>query len=394
MLHLHGFQNDNHVTGIDGVTGRDQPLNNLGLQGGAELVHGGIVRQGLHESRQAGDNGAMQHTPLIEMTRGGTLENLHFGSVAVANTRGELCAYAGDPHWLTFTRSTLKALQALPFVQAGGPRHFGFTQDHIAMLCASHNGETMHVLAAQGMLELAGQSYRALRCGCHVPYHFEVTGKAPGPLESFDERYNNCSGKHAGFVAYCVQHGHSLDNYEAFDHPLQQAIRRDVARAVGMDANDLKAGVDGCSAPNYAMPLSKLATGYARLASGAQDSEFGESFAQLSTAMTSHPDIVSGTGRNDLAFMRAGGGDWVTKVGADGVQVVGSKSRGEAFAIKIIDANKPALFAASVEVMEQLGWLDDAQRESLKPWRAQSIINARGLLVGERRPAFTLQTPV
>jgi L-asparaginase II len=338
-------------------------------------------------------NRGMPHTPLIEMTRGGTLENQHCGSVAVVNTRGQLRAFAGDPHWLTFTRSTLKALQALPFVQAGGPRHFGFSQDQVAMLCASHSGEAKHVLAAQGMLEQAGQTYKALRCGCHIPYHFEIEGKAPGPLESFDERYNNCSGKHAGFVAYCVQHGHSLDNYEAFDHPLQQAIRRDVARSVGMDANDLKPGVDGCSAPNYAMPLSKLATGYARLASGAQDGEFGESFAQLSAAMTSRPDIVSGTGRNDLAFMQAGRGDWVSKVGADGVQVVGSKSRGEAFALKIIDANKPALFAASVEVMEQLGWLDDAQRAALAPWRAQTIINARGLLVGERRPAFTLQTP-
>ena len=327
------------------------------------------------------------------MTRGGTLENQHFGSVAVVNTRGQLRAFAGDPHWLTFTRSTLKALQALPFVQAGGPRHFGFTQDHVALLCASHSGEPMHVQAAQEMLERTGQTYKVLRCGCHVPYHFELSGTAPSPHESFDERYNNCSGKHAGFVAWCVQHGHSLANYEAPDHPLQQAIRRDVARAVGMDANDLKLGIDGCSAPNYAMPLSKLATGYARLASGAQDGEFGESFATLANAMTARPDLVSGTGRNDLAFMQAGAGDWVTKVGADGVQVVGSKSRGEAFALKIIDANKPALFAASVEVMEQLGWLNDTQRAALQPWRAKAIINARGIHVGERRPAFTLQTP-
>ncbi len=327
------------------------------------------------------------------MTRGGTLENQHFGSVAIVNTQGKLLAQAGDPHWITFTRSTLKALQALPFVEAGGPQHFGFTPQHVAMLCASHSGEAVHVQAAQDMLEKAGQTYKVLRCGCHVPYHFELAGKAPSPGETFDERYNNCSGKHAGFVAYCVQHGHSLDNYEAPDHPLQQAIRRDVARAVGMDANDLKLGVDGCSAPNYAMPLSRLARGYARLASGAADSELGGSFAQLSAAMTAHPDLVSGTGRNDNAFMQAGGGDWVSKVGADGVQVVGSKSRGEAFAMKIIDANKPALFASSVEVMEQLGWLNDAQREALRPWRAQAIINARGIHVGERRPAFTLQTP-
>jgi L-asparaginase II len=141
------------------------------------------------------------------------------------------------------------------------------------------------------------------------------------------------------------------------------------------------------------MPLSNLATGYARLASGTLDSQFGNSFAQLGAAMTAHPDLVSGTGRNDKAFMEAGKGDWITKVGADGVQVVGSKSRGQAFALKIIDANKPALFAASVEVMEQLGWLDDAQRAALRPWRAQPIINARGIQVGERRAAFTLQTP-
>ena len=61
------------------------------------------------------------------------------------------------------------------------------------------------------------------------------------------------------------------------------------------------------------------------------------------------PDVVSGTGRNDLALMRAGAGRLVSKVGADGVQVVASRSRAQAFAIKIIDASKPALYAATVE---------------------------------------------
>jgi L-asparaginase II len=206
-----------------------------------------------------------------------------------------------------------------------------------------------------------------------------------------DERHNNCSGKHAGFLAYCVQHGLRLDDYIAPEHPLQQAIRRDVARAVGMDANDFRMGIDGCSAPNYALPLASLARGYARLASGARDAEFGASFAALGEAMTAHPELVSGTGRNDLAYMRAGRGDWVTKIGADGVQVVGSKSRGEAVALKIMDANKVALHAATVEVLDQLGWLDDAQRAELAPWRAAEIVNARGMVVGERRPAFRLQ---
>ena len=332
----------------------------------------------------------MNLIPLIELSRGGTPECLHFGAIAVVNRAGKLVARAGDPHWRTFSRSTLKALQALPFMQAGGAAHFGFASEQLAMLCASHNGEDKHVAQTSTMLGKAGLGIGALRCGCHVPGIFAALETSPAPDAVFDQRHNNCSGKHAGFLAYCVQHGLSLDDYIDPSHPLQVAIRRDVARATGMDANDLRMGIDGCSAPNYDLPLHNLAWGYARLASGAQDPEFGASFAALSDAMTSHPDLVSGTARNDLALMRAGRGDWVTKIGADGVQVVGSKSRGEAFAIKIIDANKPALFAATVEVLEQLGWLDDAQREDLRPWRAQEIRNARGLLVGARNPVFRL----
>jgi L-asparaginase II len=397
VLHLHGFENDQQVAGIDAIAGMHMPLDNLRLQGGTDFSHVRILRQtafGLRQSRDTAlrDNADMNLVPLIQLNRGGTLECLHFGAVAVVSTQGKVVAQAGDPHWLTFSRSTLKALQALPFMQADGARQFGFSGEQVALMCASHNGEEQHVAVAQSMLDKAGLTYKALRCGCHVPGLFTLMDTAPPPGLVYDERHNNCSGKHAGFLAYCVQHGLSLDDYTDPSHSLQQAIRRDVARAVGMDANDFKMGIDGCSAPNYALPLSRLAYGYARLASGARDTEFGESFATLSEAMTAHPDLVSGTGRNDLAFMRAGRGDWVSKIGADGVQVLGSKSRGEAFAIKIIDANKPALFAASVAVLEQLGWLDDAQREELKPWRAQAIVNARGLLVGERLPVFKLRS--
>ena len=110
--------------------------------------------------------------------------------------------------------------------------------------------------------------------------------------------------------------------------------------------------------------------------------------------MTAHPDLVSGTARNDLAFMRAGRGDWVTKVGADGVQALASSSRGQAFAIKIADGNKVALHAATVAVLDQLGWMDDAQREELQPWRAATIASIKGAPVGERRALFKLSGKV
>jgi len=330
----------------------------------------------------------MSFAPLIELTRGGTPESLHFGVVAVVDARGGLQAAVGDPHTRVFTRSTLKALQALPFARAGGPAQFGFSTQQMALLCASHSGEPMHVEQVQGMLDKAGVGYRQLQCGCHVPMFVEL-GIGPVPA-GVDERHHNCSGKHAGFAAYCVQHGLPLDSYLDAGHPLQQAIRREVARVAGLAEEDLHMGIDGCSAPNYAMPLSALARSYARLASGERDAEFGDCFGPLADAMTAHPELVSGTRRNDEAFMRAGRGDWVTKVGADGVQVVGSRSRQQALAIKVSDGSMPALYAATVAVLDQLGWLDDAQRDALAPWRAAELRSVRGAVVGARRPVFSL----
>lgn len=329
------------------------------------------------------------HVPLIELTRGGTLESRHAGAIAVADLHGRLLASAGDAQWPAFTRSTIKAFQALPFVQAGGPAHFGFSLQQVALLCASHSGEPQHVEQVQGMLESAGLQRRQLQCGCHAPIFTELGIAAP-PGFVADERHHNCSGKHSGFLAHCVQHGLPVESYLEPGHPLQQQIRSTLARAVRLPEEALRMGTDGCSAPNYAMPLASLALGFARLASGAQDAEFGESFALLAEAMATHPELVSGTRRSDLAFMQAGRGDWLAKVGADGVQVLASRSRGQAFALKIIDGNMAALYAATVEVLEQLGWLDDAQREALEPWRARKLLSARGRVVGERLPVFSL----
>ena len=330
-------------------------------------------------------------TPLVELTRGGYSECLHFGAVAVVDRHGTVLAHAGNPQWVSFTRSTLKVLQALPLLQSGAAKDLGLSQAELALLCASHNGEPMHVQTAESILAKAGQDYRVLRCGCHVPGLFTLLDKAPPEGLVYDERHHNCSGKHAGFVALCVQRGWPVQDYTEPAHPLQRAVRSAVARAVGMQQEDMPMGIDGCSAPNYAMPLARLAYGYARLATGAADAELGDSFALLGQAMTARPDLVSGTGRNDLAFMGAGRGDWISKIGADGVQVMASKSRGEAFAIKISDGNKPALYAATISVLEQLGWMDEVQAAELDAWRGADILNARGLRVGARSACFALQ---
>lgn len=324
-----------------------------------------------------------RHAPLVFATRGGHPELVHAGSVAVVDERGRMIAGAGDPESLNFTRSALKPLQALPFIEDDGPARFGFSSHEVALMCASHSGEAVHVATAARMLARIGARESDLQCGCHVPNFYAATG-TPAPRDvRWTPLFHNCSGKHSGFLAWCRLHGQPLRGYLDPDGPLQRRIRAAVEAAAPGVA--LPVGTDGCSAPNYALPLDRLAHAFGRLARGATPE-----LAALRTAMTRHPDLVSGTARTDLALMQAGGGDWVTKIGADGVQAIGVASRGIGIAIRIADGNPRALHFATCAVLQQLGLLDDPGSTALAPFARDAVVNARGTVVGHYRAAFAL----
>jgi L-asparaginase II len=329
------------------------------------------------------------HAPLAEVVRGPAVESVHRGSVAVVDRDGRLLYAAGDPHAVTFTRSALKPLQALPFAAAEGPQRFGYSLAQTALLCASHTGEPRHVAAVADMLARAGLSSADLQCGTQVPGFYDATGQFPAP-PPYSTLQHNCSGKHAGMLAWCVQCGEPTADYLAYDHPLQQAIRKAVATFAGVEESRLVAGIDGCSAPNYALPLSALARAFARLASAHDDPDYGTAPRALAGAMTAHPEMVSGTARSDLALMTAGRGDWVTKIGAEGVQAIGVRSHGLGIAIKVADGARRGLYPATVAVLAQLGLVDQAAREILRPWARQEVRNYRGLVTGEVRSAVVL----
>jgi len=323
------------------------------------------------------------HVPLVVTTRGGLVECVFHGSIAVVDTKGALVAGAGDATALNFTRSALKPLQALPFVEAGGLARFGFTSHELALMCASHGGEQVHVTIAQRILDRIGARESDLQCGCHMPYYYTATA-SPAPAETkWNQLFHNCSGKHAGFLAYCRMFGHRFAGYLDPDGPLQTRIRNVVQSFAGSDA--IASGIDGCSAPNFAMPLSRLAQSFARLAVG----ETPE-LAALAYAMTRHPDLVSGSARTDLALMQAGRGDWVSKIGADGVQALGVRSRGLGIAVRIADGNRDALHVATVNVLRQLGLLDRPAEailgRSVRPIKR----NWRGTPVGVEQAVFDL----
>ena len=332
------------------------------------------------------------HVPLAEATRGGAVESIHLGSVAVVDRDGTLLAAAGDPGFLTYTRSSLKPLQALSFVAAGGVERFGYSPAQVALMCASHSGEPRHVEGVADMLARAGNRPEDLQCGTQVPGFYEALSRFPPP-PPYSPLAHNCSGKHAGMLAHCALCDWDRTRYLAFDHPLQQAIRRAVAAFTGGAEARLQSGIDGCSAPNYAVPLSCLALAFARLASDRGDAGYGEAPRRIADAMTAHPEMVSGEARSDLALMRAGRGDWVAKIGAEGVQAIGVRSRGIGIAVKVVDGQKRGLYPAVVAVLEALGLVDSEARAALAPWARRELANYRGTVTGEVRPALALKGP-
>ncbi len=309
----------------------------------------------------------------------------------MVDREGRLVFAAGDPRYLTTTRSALKPLQALPFVARGGVEHFGYDVAQTALLCASHSGEPRHVEAVAVMLERAGCTADDLQCGVHPPLYYTAREELPPAGVRFSPLQHNCSGKHTGMLAYCRLCGLPTRSYLDFDHPLQQAIRTAVAYMTGVPEDALVSGIDGCSAPNYAVPLDRLAHAYARLATLVDDERYGDAPAKLARAMMAHPEMVSGEGRNDLILMRAGGGDWVTKVGAEGVQAIGVKSRGWGVALKVVDGNARGLHPSTVAVLDQLGLLDAGRRAALAAWREPAIRNYRGLTTGRVQPVVELE---
>jgi L-asparaginase II len=323
------------------------------------------------------------HVPLAVTTRGGRVEGVHYGSIAVVDVDGKLVAGIGDPDSLNFTRSSLKPLQAYPFVQDGGIARFGFTTRELALMCASHSGEPMHVEVVSRILERIGAAPSDLQCGCHPPMFYSATGKAPPEGGQWSPLQHNCSGKHSGFLAYCRLHGLPLGNYLDPEAPLQQRIREAVHGL--LCPADMAMGIDGCSAPNYALPLTSLALAFCRLGQGGTPE-----LDAIGNAMRAHPELVSGTSRFDLALMTTGAGDWVSKSGAQGMQAIGIRSRGLGIAVRLADGNPGALRTATVAVLQALGVLERIDGTPLAPLVPGPIRNYRGTTVGDVRAAFKL----
>lgn len=348
------------------------------------------------------------YEPIFELTRGDTVESVHYGSLAVVDSRGKLLAWFGNPETITYLRSSAKPFQVMPFLEHGGQAYFDLSLREIALMCASHIGTDDHVAMARSIQAKTGVSESDLLCGVHPLSHQPTIDAMRLRNEPLSSNRHNCSGKHTGMLAYERMVGLSASGHAYIDpqHPIQIQILETLSEICGLPIEQIGLGIDGCSAPNFALPLFNTAWGFARLC----DPDVGRvspperqaACRTICNAMTTHPDMVSGPEHFDTALMLATRGRLISKGGAEGYQAIGlmpgalytgSPAVGIALKVSDGDARGKIRQAVALEALQQLGALSADEIASLDNFGPRwPVYNWRKLTVGEGHPVFRLAT--
>jgi L-asparaginase II len=312
--------------------------------------------------------------------RGSHVESRHRVHVAVVDTAGTLVAHAGDAAFPTFLRSSAKPFQAWPLVADGAADACGASPEELALACASHNAEPVHVAAVTAWLGRLGLDESALACGPHRPLWRDLAVRLPDDPEPAavprSPVASNCSGKHTGMLALARHRQWPTHAYHALTHPVQLRARAAVAHWASVEPDSLREAVDGCGVACFQLPLRAMATAFARF--GASEDAAA---VRIAGAMTAHPYLVGGVGRLDTALITAGRGSVLSKVGADGVYGVALRDRGLGVAIKVEDGHARAAMVTLVAVLRQLE-VPAAADPGLERFAGFTLTNTRGEAVG------------
>lgn len=336
------------------------------------------------EDRLKGRMSRAHAAPMAELWRNGILESVHTGHLAIVDRAGQVVASFGDPDAVIFPRSACKMIQALPLIETGAAAAAGLSDRQLALSCASHQGDAIHVNGVRDWLGGLGASQDDLRCGSHLPYGVASrdllikTDTSPCPM------HNNCSGKHAGFVT-TNRHIGGDGEYNDVSHPLQVMIKGAFEEVTDLTSPGY--GVDGCSAPNFATTVTGLARAMAGFASaGGKSGARAAAQVALTNAMMAHPDMVAGEGRACTELMRAMKGRAAIKTGAEAVFTAILPEAGLGVALKVADGATRGSECAIATVLVGLGVLDASDPVAQKYLNSVQR-NCNGFDVAAIRPA-------
>ncbi len=295
---------------------------------------------------------------LAVVVRSGVIESRHLGHAVLVDPDGRIVTSVGNTTTPLFPRSAIKPWQAAACRRAGAM--FGgapLDGEALAIAAGSHVATARHLDLVASMLADADLTEDDLQCPAATPADPDTAAEHARSDDGPTRLAYNCSGKHAAMLLACRANDWPRENHLDPEHPLQDAVRRWLETAV--DSPVLATVVDGCGAPQFAVPLLRLARAAGRLHMG------DEHVRATTTAMRAHPWAVKGPGRSDTVLMEQVDG-LVAKAGADGVQLLATAD-GWAVVVKVLDGAARAALPAALDLLSLVPGLDlDAAREAVR----------------------------
>ena len=328
---------------------------------------------------------------VVEIYRGTLVESSHNGHIAVVNSEGELLYSYGEPYRITYARSSIKPIQAIPVVETNAAEEFNIEDREISFMCSSHNSEEFHAECAREILNKSHIKLDKLQCGTHIPLSIKAYKDLILSGRELTSEYSNCSGKHCGMLITTKHMNEDIDTYLDINHPIQQRILDVLSDVCNYNKNNIVIGLDGCGAPVHALPLERLAYGFATLSKPENlQKNRKEAIQRIISSMTTYPEMVAGTKRFCTDFMKVCGHKMFGKVGAEGVYLVGIKEKGIGIGIKIEDGDMSIVYSVVIEVLKQLNMITNEEIDKLINYYKPKILNARKEEVGKILPSFIL----
>lgn len=321
---------------------------------------------------------------LVEVMRKGVVESIHRGSVVVVDGDGEVVFSIGDPARMIYPRSSLKFFQTLPLIESGAADKYGLDERQIALACASHNAEEMHVDTVRTWLQQLGLESGDLECGPALPMLEESAHKMIAHGDGPTRAHHNCSGKHCGMLTLAQHLGADTKGYSEYRHVSQQAWMQALGEVTDLDVQSLHWERDGCGLPAVRMPAYNLALGFSRYANpDALSVPRAAAVRRIIAAISRYPEMVAGSKRCCTAVMEKTSGRVLVKTGAEGVYGGFVPKLGLGFALKADDGASRASEVMLGALLRKLGAVERSTMDALAPWFRPAITNSQAYRTGE-----------
>lgn len=319
----------------------------------------------------------------VHVTRGNLTESVHIVDAVVLDVDGgTVASFGAGETSLTYPRSAIKMLQAIHFVESGAYTEYGFTESHLSLACASHNGEGPHTDLVLNWLDRIGCVEDDLVCGPHYPYDEKTSRELIRHDLPPKKRHNNCSGKHSSMLSSLRKLRIPHQHYGAYDHELQMDLRKVLSEVSSDDMDQAPWGIDGCGIPTYAMSLKGMAQGMGcLLKEKVLHAERKEACRLIREAVLSQPYYIGGTGDFCSEAMALTNGRLLMKTGAEGVYAGAILEEGLSFGMKVRDGNPRASRVAAGALLKAFQGLTEAEflrlsshtQPEVKSWSGETV---------------------